>query len=82
MAREVLVPVLYDGVEVGRYRVDLLVDDAVVVEVKSTEFLNPSGLRQLLNGLTATPLEVGLLLHFGPKPKHFRLFAPNAKRHS
>jgi GxxExxY protein len=57
-----------------------MVDDVIVVEVKSTEVLNPNASRQLLNCLRATTLEVGLLLHFGPKPKHFRLFAPKGNR--
>ena len=77
VAREVLVPVSYDGVIVARYRMDLIVDDCVVVKVKSTEVLNPNDQRQLLNYLRATPLEVGLLLHFGPRPKVHRVAAPN-----
>lgn len=52
----------------------------VVIEVKSTELLNANSQRQLLNRLRATPLEIGLLLHFGPKPKFFRLIAPNRSR--
>ena len=77
VVRELAVPVFYDGVRVGRFRLDLVVDDCVVVESKATEVLNPSHRRQLLNGLKATPLEVGLLLHFGPKPKFYRFFASN-----
>lgn len=77
VAREVLVPVFYDGVVVARYRMDLVVDDCVVVEVKSTEVLNPNDRRQLLNYLRARPLEVGLLLHFGPRPKVYRVAAPS-----
>ena len=66
----------YEGVAVARYRMDLIVDDCVVVEVKSTELLNPNDQRQLVNYLRATPLEVRLLLHFGPRPKFYRLAAP------
>ena len=73
VAREVTVPVFYDGDQIARYRIDFMVDDVVVVEVKSTESLNSSDLRQLRNCLRATPLEVGLLLHFGPKPKFYRM---------
>jgi len=75
VAREVTVPVFYDGVQIAKYRVDFLVDDVVMLEVKSTAMLNPSDERQLLNCLRATPLEVGLLLHFGPKPKFQRIVA-------
>src|SRR5205823_5362577 len=69
VAREVSVPVFYDGIQIAKYRLDFLVDDLIVLEVKSTALLNPSDQRQLLNCLCATKFEVGLLLHFGPKPK-------------
>jgi GxxExxY protein len=75
VSREVTVPVFYDGIPIARYRLDFVVDDAVVLEIKSTELLNPSDRRQLLNQLKATRFEVGLLLHFGPKPKFYRLIA-------
>ena len=75
VAREFLVPVFYDGRAIARYRIDLVVDNVVVVELKSTEVLHPSDRRQLLNCLKATPLEVGLLVHFGPSPKFYRLVA-------
>lgn len=73
ISREVLTPVYYDGVQIARYKMDFVVDDVVILEVKSTELLNPNDERQLLNYLRATPYEVGLLLHFGPKPKFYRL---------
>ena len=73
VTREVLTPVYYRGVQVARYRIDFVVDDAVILEIKSTEVLNPNDVRQLLNYLRATPFTVGLLLHFGPKPKFKRL---------
>jgi GxxExxY protein len=66
------VRVLYRGVEVGFFRVDLLVNDRVIVEVKSTSVLGPTDKRQLLNYLRATRLEVGLLMHFGPEPRFYR----------
>jgi GxxExxY protein len=73
VSREVLTPVFYRGIQVARYRIDFVVDDAVILEIKSTELLNPNDQRQLLNYLRATPFTVGLLLHFGPKPKFKRL---------
>ena len=79
VSRQVAVPVLYDGVEVALYRMDFVVDDVVIVEVKSTERLNPSDARQVLNYLHATRFDVGLLLHFGPKPKFHRLVAPTTR---
>jgi len=43
----------------------------------TTEVLHTNAQRQLLNCLHATTLKVGLLLHFGPQPRLFRLVAPN-----
>ena len=71
-AREGLIEVLYKGVCVGNYRYDLLVDQRVLVEVKSGDALASIAKRQLLNYLRGTGLEVGLLLHFGREPRFFR----------
>jgi GxxExxY protein len=71
--KEVLVAVWYKAAVISSQRVDLLVDDKVVVEIKSTELLAPAASRQLLNYLRATSYEVGLLLHFGPKPRFSRM---------
>jgi GxxExxY protein len=78
VAREVLVQVFYKGEVISRQRLDMLVDDVVVVENKTSRSLVPRGARQLYNYLRASRLEVGLLLHYGPKPKFLRLFSPNS----
>jgi GxxExxY protein len=77
--REFAVRVYYDGVEIGFHRLDMVVDSRVVVEIKATQVLHPIAIRQLLSYLRATNLEVGLLLHFGPVPKHSRVYVPNGK---
>jgi GxxExxY protein len=58
--------VRYKGESVGVYYADLLVDDAVVCEVKALDKLAPAHEAQLLNYLKATGIKVGLLLNFGP----------------
>ena len=73
VAREVAVPVFYKGEIIANQRVDMVVDDKVMVEIKSTEVLHPRSHRITLNYLRATPLQVALLLHFGPKARFFRL---------
>lgn len=70
--REVRVPVWYKGVVLTTERVDMIVEDRVIVENKAMAVLPVSSEDQLLNYLKATPLEVGLLLHFGPEPKFYR----------
>jgi GxxExxY protein len=62
--RQMRVPIAYKGRSVGEYRLDLLVEDAVVVEVKSVERLKPVFDAQLLTYLRATGKRVGLLLNF------------------
>jgi GxxExxY protein len=73
VAREVSVIVRYKGVALGAQRLDMVVDDKLVVEVKSALKLHPEAWRQLYSYLRATNLEVGLLLHFGLEPKFHRV---------
>ena len=73
IGREVRVPVWYKGVRLATQRLDMIVDDRLVVETKAAYELHPAASRQLFNYLRATRLEVGLLLHFGPEPKFYRI---------
>jgi GxxExxY protein len=61
---------------------DLLVADAVIVELKAVKGLMEEHEAQLLNYLKATPYEVGLLLNFGPKPEIKRKAFDNARKGS
>jgi len=73
VAREVCVQVFYKGEELGSQRLDMIVDSKLIVETKATRQLPEAAGRQLFNYLRATGLEVGLLLHFGPKPRFSRM---------
>jgi len=70
--REVNVPVYYKGNLVAWQRLDMVVDDRVIVECKATERLAASAGSQLIGYLRATTFQVGVLLHFGPHPKFHR----------
>ena len=59
------IAVSYKGQPVGVYFADLIVDGAVLCEVKATSALTPEHQAQLLNYLKATGIKVGLLLNFG-----------------
>lgn len=72
--REVAVQVLYKGKPLGWQRLDFIVDDVIVVEIKATAHLHPNASRQLFNYLRATGLQVGLLFHYGEKPRFFRVY--------
>ena len=75
-------PVWFRGQQVGVFIPDLLVEGLVYLELKSVRSLDPAHESQLLNYLRATPIEVGLLLNFGPKPQVKRLLFDNPrKRH-
>jgi len=76
------IDVYYTGVVVGEYYADLLVEDAVIVELKAIRYLTDKDEAQLLNYLRATPYEVGLLLNFGPKPDFRRKAFDNVNKSS
>ncbi len=78
--REVPIDVTYKGVVTGTYRIDMVIDTKVIVEIKSTATLAPAAERQLQNYLCASKIDVGLLLHFGPKPKFYRQVAERLNR--
>ena len=56
--------VMFEGVTVGKYRPDLIVEDTVVVEIKSVDRLIPLFTSQLVRYLKLTGLRVGLILNF------------------
>ena len=62
---QVPLPIVYDGVRIDLgYRIDLLVDDAVVVELKAVTRLHPIHEAQLLSYLKLSGHRVGLLINF------------------
>ena len=74
------ISVFYGDETVGVYYADLVVADAVIVELKATSAIAPEHEAQLLNYLRATPYEVGLLLNFGPKPEFRRKAFDNVRK--
>ena len=73
VAREVAVQIFYDGVPLATQRLDMIVNERVVIENKSTAKLPLDSQRQTLNYLRASTLEVAMILHFGPEPRFYRL---------
>ena len=62
------IQVRYDGVVVGEFAADLLVEGKIIIELKATKALDDIHMAQCLNYLKATDLSVCLLVNFG-KPK-------------
>jgi len=60
-------PILYKGRTLGEYRLDLLVEDAVIVEIKSVARFDPVFEAQILTYLKATGKKVGLLINFNSR---------------
>jgi GxxExxY protein len=65
--RQKVVPVVYKGHLIGEHRLDLLVEDTVVVELKSVERFDPVFQAQVLSYLKLTGKPVGLLLNFNTR---------------
>lgn len=63
--QQVPIQVYYEGQVVGDYYADLWVEDRVIIELKAVQKLSKEHKVQLVNYLTATGVEVGLLLNFG-----------------
>jgi GxxExxY protein len=59
------IKVFYKGLEVGNYIADIIVENKVVIELKSVKSLDPIFAAQLLNYLKALNLPLGLLINFG-----------------
>ena len=84
LGREVIqqghLKVYFEEETVGDYFADLIVDNAVIVEIKAQESLHPAHEAQLLNYLRATELELGFLLNFGEVPQFKRKIYSNERK--
>ena len=74
------IKVLYNGVIIGEYFADVLVEGKVILEIKAARTLTEEHEAQLLNYLKATIIEVGLLLNFGPRPEIRRKAFDNERK--
>jgi GxxExxY protein len=63
-SRQTIVPLRYKGYAVGENRLDFLVEDQVIVELKAVESLLPIHTAQVISYLKATQVHLGLLINF------------------
>ena len=61
------IPAIYKGKQLGEYRLDLVIEDLVIVEIKSVERFDPVFEAQLLTYLKLTNKRVGLLINFNSR---------------
>lgn len=73
------IKVYYNGLIVGDYIADLLVDNKVLLEIKAGRGIDKAHEAQLLNYLRATNIYVGLVVNFGPKVSIVRRVLENAR---
>lgn len=75
-----MISVKYNGVVVGGYFADIVVNNSVILELKAADCLIREHELQLINYLKATDMEVGLLLNFGQKPEFRRKIFLNDRK--
>jgi len=79
--QEVPVAVFFRGQNVGGFRADLVVNGAILLELKTAENIIAAHESQVLNCLRSTALELGLILNFGPRPQVRRLLLDNSRKY-
>jgi GxxExxY protein len=77
--RQIPLPVWFRGRKVGEFRADLLVENCVLLELKSARSLDLAHEAQLLHYLKSTEIEIGMLLNFGARPQFRRLLFDNER---
>jgi GxxExxY protein len=65
------ISVIYEEEEVGVFQADLIIEDKVIVELKAASALTDEHCVQLVNYLSSTKIEDGLLLNFGARSLEF-----------
>jgi GxxExxY protein len=63
--KEKKIKVYYQNQLIGDYMADIIVEDKIILELKSVKELHPAHSAQLINYLKATGIEIGLLINFG-----------------
>lgn len=79
-ARELEMPIYYEEIEIGTRRVDFLIEEKVIVELKAITVLDKVHLAQALNYLEAYKLEIGLLINFGNTRLEFKRLIKSLKK--
>jgi GxxExxY protein len=72
--REFEMPIFYRSQQIGKRRVDFLVEKRLSVELKATTKVEDVHLAQAINYLEAYNLEIGLLINFGERSLNFKRF--------
>ncbi len=72
------IKVKYENKDAGIFRLDLIIDEKVIIEIKAVEFMPKVFKEQMVSYLKATSYEVGLLVNFGTaKLEYIRIARKN-----
>ncbi len=74
VAQQVSLPVLFRGENIGQFFADLLVEDSIILELKSAKSIIPEHEMQILNYLRVSKKPVGFLLNFGTPKLEYRRY--------
>lgn len=70
--RQKLIEVYYKGEKIGEYRLDMVVENKIILELKAVSELNDVFEVQLLSYLKATGMNLGILINFGGKKVEYK----------
>lgn len=84
--QQIPINIKYKGHNIGDYVVDTLVEDKLIIELKAVSNITTAHEAQLVNYLTATEIDNGLLINFGNEEKiqikrKYRIYRPKGQRH-
>ncbi|ADW70733.1 GxxExxY protein [Granulicella tundricola] len=77
---EANIPVYFRGAVVGIFKADLIVEQQVILELKTAEVISKAHEGQLTHHLMSSNIEVGLILNFGESPKFRRILLTNDRK--
>ncbi len=71
-AQQKPIKVHYDNQIVGDYIADILIEEKILLELKSAKGIDDSHIAQVINYLKATGIRLGIILNFGPEKMEFK----------
>jgi len=80
LVQQAPIKAFYEATLIGEFIADILVNNAVIAEIKAIQLLSVEHEAQLVNYLKSTQIEVGLLLNFGPKAQYKRKIFDNNRK--
>ena len=79
---EAPISVFFRGQNVGDFKADLIVNDLILLELKTADSIIREYEGQVVNYLRSTLIEIGLILNFGPMPQVRRFVMDSARKHA